>query len=1123
MSLKESTIMNPMKSQENAGADVPKDEREKLLEDLMSKRLEIESVLALRKAGVAPENPFDPESSPEKRIEDDKEILTKQLASLEDKIARIQGERTGEFVGEIKSDAKQFLDGSYDRVPVSGDHSVDRTKPESYTERALGEFESIGLSVDFVRRTVPGFDALTEGQQLLLARQMRQVARGRVEEEAEEEVKREPETGESGTESTSKFIRAISSIWRSSRKESRKAGARKRAGESLKKDGETAYGPILAQMSQIMNNAEFPPEVVIDEKTGELRIQFLSEREYQKIRGNEESAKIEGSERLALERFNKAAAEFSKLPKAWSGEDAKLIDRGRYMLAERKYEQTKKRLEKAMGTEKFDADTFQSFARMERDVRLMQHMSADPDIDNSLFGLSRAIENSSFLSYIKTNLVEKAAFAGFGYGARALSAGVFGFIGAPIAAFAMGAGRAWGRAKETLREEKRAGQKGESKMPDRELLDAEYRALGGKKSRSKKEEERYQALSSLLVIKRDPEMQKLLQKKREAKEQGEEWAPEDAKRYEALKSERQKEVIEAYATVYGTGKTYIKAAEEPDADHPDDPEKVKHGLSFKLNGLVEDVRKADPGSEEEAAVLKRLHARIAYTTRKLDEGLIDFSGGAGRFVNKAVLLQALANAETMYRTFTKQDDSELEERLNLFLNFQDAKMSEGRKRFIRKKVLWGAGISASVATAAMFGRHFQEVWEGKSEIVPDFLKFGGRSEDVVSGDGTGAAEQAVEVTGDADAKPGDAVSGGAPEATPEASTDSVNDTTVGEEAADAASVAKAAEAVSVESGSGAEIFTIRAERGDGLTHLARRAAREYLDQSGHQELAAELTAEHRIYIEDYLRRRIEFSGMLHPGDEVEISGKAIEEAIAEARNLTDGQLGNLGQYADRVSEFRDMPRFEGEAVGTEEIEAEVANHPDTQPSPEALAEVEAAPESPPSESDTAEVASTSEIEPESSVVRDYLDQNPDKRAPFKGAVGEIQKSIFPEYTSGIDGQKPVTDFFDIDKYSKSFSRMSDMEQSFGRLVYTLYDQLYGDGAHPLINVHTQTEAQEALFPQGGMTVKSYFEDISYILAKKEIDVASIVDRAKSVSAEEVEEFYTSPSRKNPSVLDDRKW
>lgn len=91
-------------------------------------------------------------------------------------------------------------------------------------------------------------------------------------------------------------------------------------------------------------------------------------------------------------------------------------------------------------------------------------------------------------------------------------------------------------------------------------------------------------------------------------------------------------------------------------------------------------------------------------------------------------------------------------------------------------------------------------------------------------------------------------------------------------------------------------FIETAGKGDSQTKLARRALANYLEKNPDSEL----TAEHKIYIEDYLRKHSGFKGSVHIGTSMEFSKDLVTRAIESSRNLNDKQLENLHKYAVRV-------------------------------------------------------------------------------------------------------------------------------------------------------------------------------------------------------------------------------
>lgn len=96
-------------------------------------------------------------------------------------------------------------------------------------------------------------------------------------------------------------------------------------------------------------------------------------------------------------------------------------------------------------------------------------------------------------------------------------------------------------------------------------------------------------------------------------------------------------------------------------------------------------------------------------------------------------------------------------------------------------------------------------------------------------------------------------------------------------------------------------FIEQAERGNGTTHLARRALAHYLEKNADSSL----TAEHKVYIEDYLRKNVEWSGgTVTTNTSIEFSKTLINQGIEKSKTLNEKQLENLKQYSARVSAYR---------------------------------------------------------------------------------------------------------------------------------------------------------------------------------------------------------------------------
>lgn len=91
-------------------------------------------------------------------------------------------------------------------------------------------------------------------------------------------------------------------------------------------------------------------------------------------------------------------------------------------------------------------------------------------------------------------------------------------------------------------------------------------------------------------------------------------------------------------------------------------------------------------------------------------------------------------------------------------------------------------------------------------------------------------------------------------------------------------------------------FIETASKGDSQTTLARVALAHYLEKNPDSSLKAE----HKIYIEDYLRKNVSNGKRVFVGTSVEFSKSMISDAISRAKNLNENQINNLHKYALRT-------------------------------------------------------------------------------------------------------------------------------------------------------------------------------------------------------------------------------
>lgn len=105
----------------------------------------------------------------------------------------------------------------------------------------------------------------------------------------------------------------------------------------------------------------------------------------------------------------------------------------------------------------------------------------------------------------------------------------------------------------------------------------------------------------------------------------------------------------------------------------------------------------------------------------------------------------------------------------------------------------------------------------------------------------------------------------------------------------------ATEPVTIASENG-KAYTASAESGDGITHLARKVVKKYLEENS----VSDISDEQKIYIEDYLQNKTgqEFLAL---GETREFSENLIEEAVDMSRGLDGSDIDNLSKYKSRIA------------------------------------------------------------------------------------------------------------------------------------------------------------------------------------------------------------------------------
>lgn len=109
-----------------------------------------------------------------------------------------------------------------------------------------------------------------------------------------------------------------------------------------------------------------------------------------------------------------------------------------------------------------------------------------------------------------------------------------------------------------------------------------------------------------------------------------------------------------------------------------------------------------------------------------------------------------------------------------------------------------------------------------------------------------------------------------------------------------ASAAQIKETDTTTTSTNANVIVQTAAKSEGVTHLARRAVKEYL--SANQET---LSAEQKIYAEDYLKKKTG-TRALKVGEKMEFSTELVKQSVEQSKLLTEKQIENLSKYVPLV-------------------------------------------------------------------------------------------------------------------------------------------------------------------------------------------------------------------------------
>jgi hypothetical protein len=392
------------------------------------------------------------------RIQSQENTQKKEIAAA-NPFANIKNENP-DYIPREKLDAMRHLDP--EKVPDAAENfhakkAAEKFDPEAH-EKAIHEAyqkneaakdkevvekyqNSFGISAEDLK-SVEGFDALSRGQKKFVLENLAQMALADVKDEAKEEFA-------AGFKSIAgkdkKFLEKAGAltenIWRGFSKTYHVAKLEKMKAQEVKQGGMKEYGEILKKLTEGMQDC---PDVI--EKNGRLEMQFLQA---------EGGSEVSGT----VKKFNDAANEFMRLPKAWGYEDAKIKpgQKKLYEATKLRYEEARAEALNAMKEPFGEMNACVNMNNAEAKIFLNQFFDQNPDAENEIISLGNKNEFvRAFKDFGKGN---RLAF-GAGFVIRSLGVVGIGAIAAPIAGGVIGGWQSRLRAKESLVEKDRASRRG---------------------------------------------------------------------------------------------------------------------------------------------------------------------------------------------------------------------------------------------------------------------------------------------------------------------------------------------------------------------------------------------------------------------------------------------------------------------------------------------------------------------------------------------------------------------------------------------------------------------------------------------------------------------------------------
>lgn len=394
--------------------------------------------------GNIPDSDFPPEPEP---TPEEKEGLAEAEATAAEVLA--------ETIEKASEPEPAPADGAEEIPDALKPIEAQETKePITVTERVNKELAGFGITPEQTAE-IPGFNDLSEGRQLLVIENLKQVTLGRIQEEAK--VKFKTDTAQ---------VNMAGKIWRHMFKKAYGASAEKETAKEIIHGGLEKHKEVLTELvSQAMDG----PEAELTSE-GNLEIHYLNPDLLKHGLRVDETITDEDKQKIA--EFNKVSAAYSRIPREWfvTNKKHEKIDETSFA-TKKNYEDLRQEVMVLLFKKLEPGAGVMLLNQVESQIKINQFLNTNPEIEKAL----QNVEYQRVWTKVLTGTAkERLLMSGGGYAIRAGSVALLGTVGLPLTlvgiasaglySAVIGAARAITRTKESQEEREKAARHGQEKI-----------------------------------------------------------------------------------------------------------------------------------------------------------------------------------------------------------------------------------------------------------------------------------------------------------------------------------------------------------------------------------------------------------------------------------------------------------------------------------------------------------------------------------------------------------------------------------------------------------------------------------------------------------------------------------